>query len=316
MIRFYERLFPANRKAYWKILGKDIIRDRELYLLLLPVLANFIIFHYLPIYGLQVAFKRYNIGLGIAGSPWVGFTNFINFFTSFNFVNITLNTLIISLYLIVIGFPLPIIFALILNEVRHRRFKKFTQTISYLPNFISSVVLVGMLFQLFAQLGPVNQIIEALGGETVYFLGSTSTFRPLYVGMELWRGTGFGAIIYISAITSIDQELYEAASIDGANALKRMWHITLPCLLPTITIIFILRMGGILNVGWQEIYLIQNPSNVEVAEVIGTFVYKRGMINADYAYGSAVGMFNSIISLLFVLMTNQIAKRVGETTLF
>jgi len=306
-----------KRTVYWKILGKDIRKDWELYLLLLPVMANFIIFHYVPMYGLQIAFKRYNIARGIHGSPWVGLTNFTNFFTSFYFWNMTWNTLAISLMLIIFGFPLPILFAIILNEVRFTKLRKASQTISYLPYFISAVVLVGMLRQLL-QLdgGVINNLIVLLGGEQVYFLGEPKYFRTIYLLMELWRGTGFGAIIYIATITSIDPELYEAAAIDGAGRLRRIWHIILPGIMPAVTILFILRMGGILAVGWQEILLLQNSLNIQVSEVISTFVYKRGLVEADFSYGAAVGMVNSLVGLLFVLLTNAIAKRIGETRLF
>lgn len=306
----------AHVQPYLRTLIKDVKKEWLLYLILLPVIANFIIFHYVPIYGLQVAFKQYNIVLGILKSPWVGFQNFMNFFTAYSFWQITANTLLVSLYLIIFGFPLPILFALLLNEVRFTRLRKTAQTISYLPNFISAVVLVGMINQFFVQTGPVNKIIELLGGQTKNFLGDPASFRSLYVGMQLWRGTGFGAIVYIAAITSIDQELYEAAAIDGAGRLRRIIHITLPGIMPTVVIIFILRMGDILNVGWQEILLMQNSQNTQVSEVIGTYVYKRGMINADYGYGSAVGMVNSVVGLLFVLGTNALAKRFSETTLF
>ncbi|MCL1854839.1 MAG: ABC transporter permease subunit [Clostridia bacterium] len=305
------------RRSYWKILGKDIRRDWELYLLILPVLANYIIFHYLPIYGLQIAFRRYNIGLGIAGSPWTGFTNFSNFFSSYYFLQMTWNTLIISLMLIVYGFPLPILFALLLNEVRRTGLRKGAQTISYLPYFISAVVLVGMLKQMLqTDGGIVNTIITFFGGESIYFLGKPGYFRSIYVLMELWRGTGFSAIIYIAAITSVDQELYEAAAMDGAGRLRRVWHVTLPCIIPTIVIMLILRMGSILNVGWQEILLLQNPLNADVSEVISTFVYKRAFEKNDFSYATAVGLINSLVGLIFVLATNAIAKRAGDTSLF
>jgi len=321
MIRAGESERLKETKKYWTILGKDIRRDWMLYLFLLPVIANFVIFHYIPMYGLQIAFKRYNIGLGMMGSPWTGLTNLTNFFTSYYFWTFTKNTLIISLMLIVFGFPLPILFALLLNEVRHAGLRKASQTISYLPYFVSAVVLVGMIKQILQPGGGlVNNIILMFGGAENYFLGNPDYFRWIYLIMEIWRGTGFGAIIYIAAITGIDQELYEAGVMDGAGRLRRIWYITLPCIAPTIIILFILRMGGILNVGWQEILLLQNPLNADVSEVISTFVYKRGFGvgggNPDYGYAAAVGMVNSVVGLIFVLLTNAIAKKTSETQLF
>jgi len=291
--------------------------DRGLYIMLLPVILNFIIFHYIPMYGLQIAFKKYNLILGTKGSPWVGFQNFQNFFSSYNFTLVVKNTLIISLYLIIFGFPLPIIFALLLNEIRGGAFKKVAQTISYLPHFISSVIVVGMLIQILSPNGgAINLFLGWFGKEPVYFLGEPDYFRTIYVLLELWRNTGFGAIIYIAAITSIDSEIYESATIDGAGRLKKMWYITIPCLMPTIITLFILRLGGILNVGWQEILLLQNPLNRQVSEVISTFVYKRGLIDADYGYAAAVGMANSVVGFIFVVGANELAKRFSETRLF
>lgn len=304
-------------RSYVKGLIRDISMDRGLYIMLLPVILNFIIFHYIPMYGLQIAFKKYNLILGTKGSPWVGFQNFQNFFSSYNFTLVVKNTLIISLYLIIFGFPLPIIFALLLNEIRGGAFKKVAQTISYLPHFISSVIVVGMLIQILSPNGgAINLFLGWFGKEPVYFLGEPDYFRTIYVLLELWRNTGFGAIIYIAAITSIDSEIYESATIDGAGRLKKMWYITIPCLMPTIITLFILRLGGILNVGWQEILLLQNPLNRQVSEVISTFVYKRGLIDADYGYAAAVGMANSVVGFIFVVGANELAKRFSETRLF
>jgi len=304
-------------RSYVKGLIRDISMDRGLYIMLLPVILNFIIFHYIPMYGLQIAFKKYNLILGTKGSPWVGFQNFQNFFSSYNFTLVVKNTLIISLYLIIFGFPLPIIFALLLNEIRGGAFKKVAQTISYLPHFISSVIVVGMLIQILSPNGgAINLFLGWFGKEPIYFLGEPDYFRTIYVLLELWRNTGFGAIIYIAAITSIDSEIYESATIDGAGRLKKMWYITIPCLMPTIITLFILRLGGILNVGWQEILLLQNPLNRQVSEVISTFVYKRGLIDADYGYAAAVGMANSVVGFIFVVGANELAKRFSETRLF
>lgn len=302
---------------YYKKLFRDVKKYKWLYLMLFPVILDIVIFSYLPMYGMQIAFRRYNIVQGISGSPWVGMKYFMDFFNSYSFVLILRNTLILSFSLLIFGFPLPILFALLLNEVRGGIFKKISQTISYLPYFISAVVVVGMVLQFLSPSGgPVNLLLSFFGKEPVYFLGEPEYFRITYIIMMLWRSTGFGAIIYIAAITSLDYEMYESAIIDGAGRFKRMIYITLPCIRPTIITLFILGLGGIMNLSWMEILLMKNPLNREVSEVIQTFVYQRGIIDANYSYGAAVGMVNSIVGFLFVLGFNALAKRFSETSLF
>lgn len=290
-----------------KKLWRKLWANRLLYLMLMPVLANFIIFHYVPMYGLQIAFKRYNLVLGLSGSPWIGWENFRKFFASAYIIQLFRNTLIISIYSIFL-FPLPIILALLLNEVRHLWYKKMVQTVTYLPHFISSVIMVGIVRIIFSSDGIVNIFLERVFQQTHDFLASPKYFRSIYLGLQVWQGTGFSSIIYLSAITAIDIQLYEAAKIDGAGRLKCMWNITLPEIMPTIAIILILRIGSILNVSWQDILLLQNGRNEVVSEVIQTFVYKRGIIEANYGYASAVGFFQSVVAFILIIIANKIAK--------
>lgn len=308
-IRFFTK---KNKKTF-----KEILNCKYLYLLLLPLLLDIIIFRYVPLYGLQIAFKDYNIVQGINASSWVGFDNFISFFQSPYFWPLLSNTLLISGYLIIFGFPAPIILALILNEVKSKMFKGLVQTVSYLPHFIASVVVVGMVVGFLApETGIVNNLLEKLGFGSVYFLANPKYFRTIYVCMSLWKSVGFSAIIYIAAIASINMELYEAACLDGAGRFRRLWHITLPGIKPTIIILFILRLGGILDVDWQEILLLANPLTKGVSDVLQTFVYERGLIDADFSYATAVNVFKSVIGFILVLSANKISKTVSETHIF
>ena len=298
---------------------RRIRADKVLYLMLLPVMLNFIIFHYLPMVGIVIAFKNYHPAYSIWDTAWVGFDKFKSFFQSYYFVEYTLNTLRISIWSIIVGFPMPILLALLVNEIRKSSYKRVVQTVTYMPYFISSVIVVGLLSMLLNPAdGVVNRLITAAGGETVNFLGSTKWFVPVYIGMGIWQGTGFGAVVYLSAISGIDSGLYEAAILDGAGRFARMWHITIKSILPTIAIMFILRLGGILNVGWMEILLMQNTRNAGVSEVIQTFVYKRGIINADYSYSTAVGLMMSGLGMIMILLSNFVVRKLthSEMSLF
>lgn len=296
---------------------RRVLRCKYLYLMLVPVLLNFAVFHYWPMYGAQIAFRQFNPLKGITGSPWVGLANFENFFSSIYFGQILGNTLYISLMSIVLAWPLPILFALLLNELRFRRFKRVSQTLSYLPYFVSVVVVAGM-FKMFLSpdTGIVNDAIRRLGGEPVYFLGKPQYFVWIYLVMVIWRWLGYDAIIYLAAITSIDMEQYEAAQVDGASRLQQLWHITLPGIATTVIILFIIRLGNIMNIQWQEILLLQNSLNEKGSEVIQTFVYKRGLLKADYSYATAVGLFQSAIGFVFIVVSNQISKKVSDVSLF
>lgn len=299
-----------------KKLTNRIWRHRDYYLMLLPAVAYVIIFNYVPMYGLQIAFKDYRMSLGVADSRWVGLQHFIDFFNGYSFGLLLENTLILSLYSLVVGFPIPIIVALVLNELKGK-YKKGVQTILYAPHFISTVVLVGMISVMFSvSSGVVNTLLSEMGFEKIYFMGAPKYFRHLYVWSGVWQGMGWGAIIYLAALAGVDPGLHEAASIDGANRLQRIIHINIPCILPTIIITLILRMGSIISVGYEKVYLLQTDLNIDVSEVISTYVYKRGIVNMNYSFSTAVGLFNNLVNVTLVILANKIAKKVSGTGLF
>lgn len=285
--------------------------------MLLPCLAYYIIFHYIPMYGVVIAFKNYSLRLGIFGSPWVGMKHFQSFFSYPFLWRLIRNTFLLSLYSLVWGFPMPIIFALLLNEVRNVRYKKVVQTISYLPHFISTVSVVGMLMMILSpQSGIVNNMLKILGRDTIYFFAETKWFRTIFVGSGIWQNIGWDAIIYIAALSAIDQELFEAAVIDGANRFQQIFHITIPSIRPTIAILLIMRMGGLMSGGGEKALLMQQPITYEVSDVISTYVYRRGLVEADFSFGAAVGLFNSVVNIFFIITANSIARRLGETSLW
>jgi len=295
---------------------KDFNKNWPIYLILLPVVVYFFIFSYLPMVGITMAFQNYNIHRGWWDSPWVGFQHFIDFFQSHHFNRIIRNTFLLSLYDLLLNFPMPIIFALMLNELRHLKFKRVVQTISYMPFFISMVVIAGLIRDFFASTGPMTQLISAMGGPSGNLLGMPNMFRGIFVGTQLWQSIGFASIIYVAALAGIDQELYEAAKLDGANRLRQTWHITLPGIKSTITILLILRLGQLLNVGFERVILLYSPAVYETADVIGSFVYRRGLIENSFSFATAVGLFNSVVSLVLIISANFIARKVGETSLF
>ena len=282
----------------------------------MPVLAYYLIFHYAPIYGLVLAFKDYLPSRGIFGSEWVGLENFRRFFDSIYFGRVLRNTLLISLYEIVFGFPAPVLFALLLNEIRSASFKRTIQTVTYLPHFISTMVICGMILDFSLKNGLLNDVIAFLGGQRTDLLMRPEMFRPLYIASGIWQGVGWGSIVYLAALTSIDQELYEAAYIDGATRFQQALNITLPCLLPTITILFILKIGGLMSVGFEKVFLLYNPTTYEVADVISTFNYRKGLVEFDYSFSTAVGLFNSAINIFLLVMANTISRKVNETSLW
>lgn len=304
--------FQTNKKS----LKTRIWECRHYYLLILPALIYVIIFNYAPMYGLQIAFKNFKVSLGMAGSPWIGFENFIDFFQSYNFKELLVNTFAISFYSILVGFPIPIIVALILNELGGK-FKKGVQTILYAPHFISTVVIVGIMNIMFSPTtGVVNTLLNHLGIESIYFMASPEYFRHMYVWSGVWQGMGWGAIVYLAALSAVDPELHEAASIDGATRLQKILHINIPTIKPTIIIMLIMKLGQVATVAYEKVYLLQNDLNVEVAEVISTYVYKRGIINSNYSFSTAVGLFNNIINIIMLLLANHISKKYSETSLF
>lgn len=295
---------------------RDFMLNKYLYLMMLPVVAYYLIFHYTPMYGAVIAFKDYTPIKGILGSDWVGMKHFIDFFDSYYFWRILKNTLLISLYSLLFEFPMPILLALLINEVRQRRFKRVVQTITYMPYFISLVVICGIITDFTNADGLINRLFMWLGYDGQAMLQRPELFRPIYILSEIWQRIGWESIIYIAALTSIDQEQYEAARIDGANRLKQMFYITLPGILPTITIMLILRMGNLLNVGFEKIILLYNPVTYETADVISSFVYRKGLLEFGWSYSSAVGLFNSVINLVLLVTANYISRRVSNNSLW
>jgi putative aldouronate transport system permease protein len=267
-------------------------------------------------YGVIIAFKDYTPGLGIMGSPWVGIRWFKDFFNSIYFFRLLRNTILISLYGIIWGFPIPIIFALLLNEVRDGIFKRSIQTVSYLPHFISLVVVVGMIIELTSVDGIINQIIRRLGYAPIDFMNEPRWFRTIFIGSGIWQNFGWNSIIYLAALSSIDPQLYEAAKIDGAGRWQQMRYITLPSIMPTAIILLILNLGSLLSVGFEKIILMYNPRTYEVADVISTYVYRRGILGGEYSFGAAVGLFNSVANLILLIIVNKIAKQITEIGLW
>jgi putative aldouronate transport system permease protein len=302
--------------SYFGILRRDVIRDRYLYLLIIPMMLCYIFFNYLPMYGILMAFQDFSPYKGIAGSAWVGLNNFIEYFTGTYFVRNLCNTLLINIYSLVFGFPLPIIFALMLNEVRSVWFKKTVQTISYMPHFISVVVVVGMVMTFLSPSnGIVNIFREMMGLDKVYFMTKAEYFRPLYTFMNIWKETGFGAVIFISALAGVDQELYEACIVDGGGRWRQLWHITLPGIMSTIMVLLILRIGGLISVGYESIILMYQPSTYSTADVISTYIYRIGLESSkpNYSLSTAVSLVNSLVSLVLVLGSNWMSKKMTDS---
>lgn len=303
------------RKAKQRL--RLVARNWQLYLFLLPAVIVFVIFYYSPMYGVQIAFKDFRANLGITGSPWVGLKHFERFVTTLSFSTLMTNTLRISLMTLVLGFPVPILFALLINEIRFTRYRKAIQTISYAPHFISTVVMVSMLtIFLDKNYGIVNKLIGVLGIGPYDFMTKGSWFAAIYVISGIWQNVGWDAILYIAALAGVDMELHEAAMIDGATRLKRIIHINIPSILPTITIMLILACGKVMSVGFEKVFLMQNPLNTSHSEIISTFVYKAGLQSAQYSFSTAIGLFNSVINLILLLSVNTLAKKLGETSLW
>lgn len=293
-----------------------IAKDYQLYLLVLPALIWYVLFAYVPMYGVQIAFKDYSGALGILGSPWVGIKHFKSFFRSYYAWTLIKNTVVLSLYSMAAGFPIPIILSLMLNEVKSPGRKKFAQTVLYAPHFISIVVLVGMLNLFFSAKGPIDTLRMAMGLESVNYLTSPGAFRHLYVWSGVWQEAGWGCVIYLAALSGVDPGLHEAAMIDGASRFQRIWHINLPCLLPTATILLIMNAGSVLSVGFDKAFLMQNDLNMKTSNVISTYIYNRGLVKQDYSFSTAVGLMNNLINFFMVLLVNKIAKALSDTSLF
>jgi len=308
-----DTLKNVHNKGYIK---KNLFRYWQLYAFLLPALTYFFIFQYIPMYGVQIAFKDFYANMGIMGSPWVGFEHFDRFFNSYYFWRLLKNTLLINVYQLVL-FPLPIIFALSLNELRNSTFKRWSQTLTYAPHFISVVVVVGMLVAFLDPItGIVNHLIVSLGGEAVPFLTSPGWFRHIYVWSGEWQGLGWGTIIYLAALAGVNPELLEAAEVDGATVMQRIIHINIPTILPTVVVLFILNIGKFMSVGFEKVLLMQNSLNSETSDIIQTFVYETGLLEGQYSFAAAVGLFDSVINVILLVTINYIARRTSESSLW
>lgn len=321
MMKTIEIKLPKKQKKQ-PTLGKPslwqlIMRDKMYLFMLLPAVIYYIIFKYIPMYGIVIAFQDYNIFKGFLASEWVGFKHFINFFTLDKAWELIRNTFLLNIYVLAFGFPLPIFLAIAFNEIRNPLAKKTAQTISFLPHFISTVVIVGLATNFLSpSSGVINKAVEFFTGGTINFLQEAEYFRSIYVFIHVWQDTGWSSIIYIAAINAVDPTLYEAAWVDGANKLKRTWHVTLPSILPTIVIMLILKLGNILTLGQETILLLYNPLTYEVADVLSTYAYRRGIVDMDYSYAAAIDLFASIVGLIFIVSANKISKKLTENSLW
>ena len=295
---------------------KDFRKNWCVYLIVLPVVVYYLVFYYAPMGGVVMAFQRYSARKGILGSPWVGLENFRSFFESAYCWRTISNTFILGIYDLLVGFPIPILFALLLNEIRQQTYKRVVQTITYMPYFISNVVVCGLIIHFFSATGPITTLVTALGGPTGNLLGMPSLFRHIFIYTNLWQNMGSNSIIIVATLTTIDPQLYEAATLDGANRLQKAWYVTLPGLLATIMILLILRIGNLLTISFEKIILLYSPSTYSVSDVISSFVYRRGLENMEYGYSTAVGLFNSLINFTMLLGANLLSRKATGTGLF
>ncbi len=312
-----KNIIQTNEKQ--KFLPKlryELKKNRMVYIMLIPVILFYIIFHYVPMYGVIIAWKEYMPHLGIFNSPWVGWINFEAFFGSYYFQRLFRNTFALNILDLIFGFPAPIILALLLNEVNDGLFKRTVQTVSYLPHFISNIVIAGMLVDFLSYDGLINIILSAFGVEKTSWLLKAGSFRTIYVASDIWKTIGWGSIVYLASLSNIDLELYNAAIVDGANRFQRALHITIPGILPTVVIMLILRLGNMSSIGPEKIILIYNPLTFETSDVISTFVYRRGILQQDYSFSTAVGLFNSVVNIIFLVAANTMSRRVTETSLW
>lgn len=294
-----------NRSKLWR----KIVQYKHVYIILAPVVLYYLIFCYIPMGGNVIAFQDFSVAKGVSGSVWVGLKHFKEFLSSYTFGRLLTNTLMINLYGLIFGFPAPIIFALLLNELKGKHFKRTVQTITYMPYFISTVVIVGIMLDFLSSNGIINNLLGIFGIDSVQFMARSDMFWGIYTVSEIWQGMGWGSIIYLSALSSIDEALYEAAAIDGAGRFRRLWHITIPGILGTIMIMLILRMGQMLSLGFEKIMLLYNPSIYETADVISTYVYRKGILELNYSFSTAVGLFNSVINFALLVAANTLSKR-------
>lgn len=301
--------FSRRAKTDWR-------KNKTLYFMIFPVLLFYFVFMYKPMYGAVIAFMDYRPAKGISGSDWVGLEQFIRFFNSPYFFRLIRNTIVLSVYSLVFCFTAPILLALLLNEVKGKKFKSVTQTVSYLPHFISMVVAVGMIKEFCMTDGFINDIIVFFGGERSALLQNPDLYRAIYIVSDIWQEVGWGSIIYLAALAGIDAERYEAAAIDGAGKLKQMIHVTLPGIMPTVTIMLILRIGALMNMGYEKTILLYNSSTYETADIISSYIYRVGLLEQNWSYSTAIGLFNSVINCVLLLAANRISKKVTETSLW
>lgn len=300
-----------------RVLLDDIRKNRAIYLMVLPVVLYFFIFKYFPMYGAVIAFKDFSPAKGIWGSDWVGFQHFKDFFQSYYFIRVLRNTFLISFYNLIFGFPAPIILAILLNELRQKFFKSIVQTVSYLPHFISIVVISGLIIDFTNRGGIVNSIIMFFGGQDSALMNNAENFRTIFVSTSVWQELGWSSIIYLAALSGINPELYEAVRVDGAGRFRQIWSVTLPGLIPTIMILLILRIGGLMEVGFEKVVLLYNPNTYETADVISSFVYREGLAQGnDYSYTTAVGLFQSMINFILLISANSISRRFSGSRLW
>lgn len=300
--------------SHWRRAQKSFRRHWQLYLVMAPALLYFVVFKYIPIANSVIAFKEYNVVDGIWGSPWAGFKYFEMFFSNPVFWTLIKNTLSISLYSLVIGFPIPIILAICLNEIRDGFFRRFTQLVTYAPYFISTVIVVSMLMLFLSpQLGAINHLLKALGQRPINFLASPGMFAGIFAWSGAWQFSGYAAVIYLAALSSIDPQLHDAAKVDGASRLQKIRHVDLPGIMPVILVILILNVGNLLSVSFEKVFLMQNPLNLTASEVISTYVYKIGLLNANYSFATAVGLFNSVVGMILLVLVNSLAKRLSNS---
>lgn len=309
--------FAQNVSAGFAKALRYLNRNKYLYMLLIPGIVSLFIFSYMPMYGVTIAFKEFNIFAGFSKSPWVKFLQFERLFRSSDFLRTIRNTLLISVYKLFWSFPAPIILSLLLNELRNKYFKKFVQTVLYLPHFISWVTFAGIIIMfLNPSTGLINDIIMQFGGRKIDFLAEKSMFRSILIITEVYKGMGWGTIVYLAAISGVDPSLYEAAIVDGANRFRQIWHITLPTIRSVIVVIFILNLSNILNAGFDQVFMLYNPLVYEVGDIIDTYVYRKGMIDSNYSLSAAAGLFKNIIAFVLIISTNYTAKKIGEDGLW
>lgn len=305
-----------NNLSFGARLSSDIRRNRRLYVMMLPVILFYLLFHYVPMFGAVIAFKEYSPSLGILGSKWVGLMHFKEFFSSYYFGRILKNTILLSVYNILFCFPAPIILALLLNELKSRHFLKFTQTIIYLPRFVSIIVICSLIKTFTYSDGLINDLLLPFFGERIPLLQEPKYFRPVYIISEIWQTVGWDSIIYMAALAGVDQELYEAAKIDGAGKLRQLFSVTLPSIAPTIVVLFIIKVGSMMNIGYEKVILLYNEVIYETADIISSFIYRKGLLDFSWSYSSAVGLFNSVCSFILLFSANAISRKLTDNSLW